>query len=102
MDRSISYWLPLKAKVTVSMASLPPVSSVSVVLVREPRCRAAEQPSSRAAEQHAVVGEPGQCQVQERGAGGVLLVGVDLAVGQPGVVVDRGVDEVVAAIRASI
>jgi hypothetical protein len=34
--------------------------------------------------------------VRELGAGGALLVGEDLGVGQAGVVIDRGVDVVVA------
>ena len=35
LDRSISYWVPLKLKVTVSSASPPSMSSVSVVMVRD-------------------------------------------------------------------
>jgi hypothetical protein len=41
-------------------------------------------------------GEPGQRPVQERRTGGVFLVVEHLAVDQPGVVVDRGVDALVA------
>jgi hypothetical protein len=39
----------------------------------------------------AAVGEVGRGPGQETGAGGALLVGQDLGVGQPGVVVDQGV-----------
>jgi hypothetical protein len=42
------------------------------------------------------VAEPGGGAVQEPGAGGRLLVGVDLGVGDAGVVVDGDVDEVEA------
>lgn len=43
-----------------------------------------------------VRGEVGDRPGEELGAGGALLVGQDLAVGQPGVVVDERVDVVVA------
>ena len=45
---------------------------------------------------YALSGEPGDGAVQEFRAGQVFLIGVDLAVGQPGAVVDGGVDVVVA------
>ena len=46
-------------------------------------------------------GEEGHGPAQEAGAGGGLLVAVDLAVGQAGVVVDGGVDVVGAHVAAS-
>lgn len=42
----------------------------------------------------AVLGEVGASPGQESGRGGAFLVGVDLGVGEPGVVIDRGVDVV--------
>ena len=44
----------------------------------------------------AVAGEVGRGPGEEPGAGGALLVGEDLAVGQAGVVIDQGVHVVVA------
>ena len=44
----------------------------------------------------AVLGEVGRGAGQERSAGGAFLVGQDLGVGQSGVVVDEGMDVVVA------
>src|SRR3954470_10905188 len=51
------------------------------------------------ADADAVAGEPGQGPVQEPGAGRVLLIRQGFGVGQAGVVVDRGVHEVVADLR---
>ena len=48
---------------------------------------------------HAVFGEAGLGAVQEAGRGLAGLIGVDLGIGQPRVVVDRGVNEPVAADR---
>jgi hypothetical protein len=45
---------------------------------------------------HALGGEPGHRPVQKPSAGGIFLVGEHFAVGEPGVVVDGGVDVVVA------
>src|SRR6201999_2395992 len=49
----------------------------------------------------AMSGEPGQRAVEEPSTGGVAFVVMDLGVGQTGVVVDRGVDEVIAVAPAS-
>jgi hypothetical protein len=48
---------------------------------------------------HAASGEPGLGPLEEPGRGLAGLIGVDLGIGQPGVVVDRGVDEPIAADR---
>jgi hypothetical protein len=47
----------------------------------------------------AVVGEPGLGSKEEVGRGLAGLIRVDLGIGQPGVVVDRGVNEPIAADR---
>lgn len=47
-------------------------------------------------------GEVGDRAVEERSARGALLVGQDLAVGQPGVIIDEGMDEVVAGLDVSV
>jgi hypothetical protein len=57
---------------------------------------ACEYPAAWAFVGDAVAGEPGRGPEQEVGAGRALLVGQNLGVGQPGVVVDGGVDVVVA------
>jgi hypothetical protein len=42
---------------------------------------------------NAVVGEPGLGPLHEPGRGLAGLIGVDLGIGQPGMVIDRGMDE---------
>lgn len=46
---------------------------------------------------YAVPGEPGMCPAEEGRAGSGLLVGQGFGVGQPGVIVERGVQEQVSA-----